>query len=86
MANAEVQGINIVIEDDQLDNWELLEMIQRFDNGEFGLIVDIMRTMLGVEQYEALKSAIKQNEGRISTKSMQQAFLSITQSISSVKN
>lgn len=86
MVSVETYGIKIIVEDDRLDDWELLELLRDYDKGNGGLIVDIMQTLLGSEQYTALKAAIKLTEGRVSSKSMVSAFNSIMTAASSTKN
>lgn len=86
MVKVEVQGIEISLTDDKLDDWELLELLRDYDKGNGGLIVDIMQLLLGEKQYNALKTAIKKNEGRVSSKSMLGAFNAIMEASKDSKN
>lgn len=86
MVEVNVHGISLNISDDKLDDWELLELLREYDKGNGGLIVDIMVSILGDKQYASLKSAIKAEEGRISSKSMMVAFTTIMEAAQNLKN
>lgn len=86
MVTVETQGIQLVVEDDRLDDWEFLELLRDYDKGNSGLIVDIMETILGAEQYAKLKAHLKERDGRVSSKTMIQVFSDVMNGASATKN
>lgn len=86
MIKVATHGIDLVIDDERLDDWELLEKLADYDAGNGGLIVDIMRTLLGADQYENLKAAVKIKYGRVSSKAMVEAFNDVMKGAQNAKN
>lgn len=86
MIKVATHGIDLVIDDERLDDWELLEKLADYDAGNGGLIVDIMRTLLGADQYESLKAAVKIKYGRVSSKAMVEAFNEVMKGAQNAKN
>lgn len=86
MVTVETQGIQLVVEDDRLDDWEFLELLRDYDKGNSGLIVDIMVSILGVEQYNKLKAHLKERDGRVSSKTMISVFSDVMNGASATKN
>lgn len=86
MIKVATHGIDLVIDDERLDDWELLEKLADYDAGNGGLIVDIMRTLLGADQYESLKAAVKIKYGRVSSKAMVEAFNDVMKGAQNAKN
>lgn len=86
MIKVATHGIELVIDDERLDDWELLEKLADYDAGNGGLIVDIMRTLLGADQYENLKAAVKIKYGRVSSKAMVEAFNDVMKGAQNAKN
>lgn len=86
MIKVATHGIDLVIDDERLDDWELLEKLADYDAGNGGLIVDIMRTLLGADQYKNLKAAVKIKYGRVSSKAMVEAFNDVMKGAQNAKN
>lgn len=86
MVTVETQGMQLVVEDDRLDDWEFLELLREYDKGNSGLIVDIMESILGAEQYNKLKAHLKERDGRVSSKTMISVFSDVMNGASATKN
>lgn len=58
-------GFKCVIQNEALDDWEVLELFRQVDKGDVGAIIDVAPLFLGDNQYEALKSHIKEKYGKV---------------------
>ena len=79
-------GFEVEIIEDNLGDWEFLELLSDIDDGETGLIVKAARMMLGKEGVDSLKDHLRNEKGRVSSESMVYALQELMESASEVKN
>lgn len=79
-------GFEFEIDEEVLDDWELLELLQEIDDGSIGKLSKAMVLMLGKEQYEKLKNFIKARDGKIKASVMVDEFSSIMNADKELKN
>ncbi len=79
-------GFEFKLEDDVLDDYELLEDLQKIDEGETGRVVDMVEKLLGKEQKDALKNHVRSVTGRVSAKRLMEEVSEIFQSCNVGKN
>lgn len=63
-------GFEFCIEDEALNDWELLEALRNFDNGNTGAMLDIERLLLGTEGSKALREHCRSENGRVPASAM----------------
>ena len=78
-------GFKFELEETALDNWELIESLQKVDTGHSGYIVDSAKLLLGKNQYEDLKTFLKEKDGMIKATTMYEEISSIFE-VSKLKN
>lgn len=79
-------GFEFEIDEEVLDDWEMLELLQEIDDGSVGKIAKAIVFLLGKEQYEKLKNFIKARDGKIKASVMIDEFTSIMNANKEVKN
>lgn len=79
-------GFEFEIDEEVLDDWEMLELLQEIDDGSVGKIAKAIVLLLGKEQYEKLKNFIKARDGKIKASVMIDEFTSIMNANKEVKN
>ena len=79
-------GFEFEIDEEILDDWELLELLQEIDDGNIGKLSKAIVFMLGEEQYKKLKDFIKARDGKIKASVMVDEFTSIMNAEKEVKN
>lgn len=79
-------GFEFELEEDVLDDYELLEILTKVDEGNYGLVTKMVDILLGEEQKELLKNHIRAKSGRVSAKKMMEEVSEIFQSSNSLKN
>ena len=79
-------GFEFELEEEVLDDYELLEILTKVDEGNYGLVTKMVDILLGEEQKELLKSHIRAKSGRVSAKKMMEEVSEIFQSSNSLKN
>ena len=79
-------GFEFEIDEEILDDWELLELLQEIDDGNIGKLSKAIVFMLGEEQYTKLKNFIKARDGKIKASVMVVEFFSIMNANKEVKN
>lgn len=79
-------GFELEIIEDNLGDWEFLELLSDIDEGETGLIVKAARMMLGKEGVKALKDHIRNEQGKVPAEAMIYALQEILESASELKN
>lgn len=79
-------GFEFEIDEEVLDDWEMLELLQEIDDGSVGKIAKAIVFLLGKEQYEKLKNFIKARDGKIKASVMIDEFTSIMNAEKEVKN
>lgn len=65
-------GFNIILEDEALDDYEILMAFNAMDKDQrqIGRIDDVYVSLLGEEQYEALREHIRNENGRVRASEM----------------
>lgn len=79
-------GFDYEVEDEILDDYELLELLNEADNGKAGAMIDVVECVLGEEQVKALKNHIRNESGRVSAKRMITEVMEILKSHGAGKN
>ena len=79
-------GFEFAISEEALDDYELLEILAEIDNGNGGLVPEMVTRLLGKEQKEALKEHLRDKNGKISTQSMMNEVMEIFKSNQEGKN
>lgn len=81
-------GFKIRIEDEALDDYEVLEILNEIDKNQenAGSIADVYEKLLGKEQYHALKEHMRGENGRIRTSAMIDALKEIFELDDDLKN
>lgn len=63
-------GFKFEIPEENIDDYELMEMLTEVDKGNQGLIVDIIERLIGKEQKDALKEHVRNEKGKVSITAM----------------
>lgn len=63
-------GFKFEIDEEELDDYELLEMLCEIDKGNTSLITDTAEKMLGKKQLKKLKEHVRDEKGRVSARKM----------------
>lgn len=63
-------GFVFEIPEENLDNYDLLEVLAEIDSGNTGLMPKMIEMLLGKEQKDALKEHIRKQDGRVSSAKM----------------
>lgn len=79
-------GFMFEIDERNLDDWELLELLEKIDDGDLTFLTKAMVFLLGKEQYEALKKFVKDRDGRIKISVMMNEFNAIMNANKETKN
>lgn len=79
-------GFEFELADEALDDYELLEILHKIDNGDNGLIVDMVDKLLGENQKEKLKEHVRAENGRVSAKLLLGEVMEIFKSNDAGKN
>ena len=78
-------GFEFELQDDVLDNWEMLEMIQEVDSGNTAVLTKLVPALLGAEQTQKLKDYIRQPNGVVRISDMSTAIADIFASCNTLK-
>lgn len=79
-------GFEFELEDDVLDDYELLEVLHKVDNGEESYVVDMVDMLLGEEQKKRLKEHIKKTHKKVSATQMMAEIAEIFNATQKGKN
>ena len=79
-------GFAFEIEEDVLDDYELLELLNEADNGKANAMLAVTEWVLGKEQKEALKNHLRNARGKVSAKRMIEEVMEILNSDGVGKN
>ena len=79
-------GFEFRLEDEALDDYELLETLQRIDEGEYQLTTAMVDMLLGKDQKEALKEHVRGDNGRVSAQRMLEEVMEIFETSNEGKN
>lgn len=63
-------GFEFELEDDVLDDYDLLECLQKADEGDTGCMIKVVDVLLGKEQKGRLKDHVRSDNGRVSAKAL----------------
>lgn len=79
-------GFEVELIEENLGDWEFLEVLTDIDEGKEGLIVKAARMMIGKEGVDSLKEHLRSENGKVSTEAMVDALQEILESTSESKN
>ncbi len=79
-------GYQTEIIEENIGDWEFLEVLSDIDEGEEGLIVKAARMMLGKEGVKDLKEHLRNEQGKVPTASMVEALRELMESANELKN
>ena len=79
-------GFNYTLNKDDLDDYELLEILSEIDSGKEQLYPKMIKMFLGEKQKERLKEHLRNKNGKISTIAMFNEVSEIFAQSKSVKN
>ncbi len=63
-------GFRFKIDEEELDDYELLEALCEIDKGNVSLITDAAKKILGKRQLKELKEHVRNEKGRVPAKEM----------------
>ena len=72
-------GFEVEVDEKALDDWEVMEIVCELDGEKYMRLSDLFITLLGNEQYQALKKHLKEHSesGRCTTTDMSAALAEI---------
>ncbi len=79
-------GFEAEIIEENVGDWEFLEILSDIDEGETGLIVKAARKMLGKDGVDRLKNHLRKEGGRVDITEMVEAFNELLTSVNELKN
>lgn len=78
-------GFEAELNDNILDDWEFLELLDDVDNGNEGAIVRVAKMLLGKDGLKSLKDHLRQ-DGHVKVTAMVPALTELMESASQLKN
>ncbi|NKG21111.1 hypothetical protein [Paeniglutamicibacter terrestris] len=72
-----VDGFEVTLDADKLDDYDLMENIARVDDGERERVVLVLRSMLGPDVHEEVKAKFRGDDGRIRVEPMIMFFYEV---------
>lgn len=79
-------GFEYELDEGTLDDYELLNAIQKFDQGDPLAVVDMIDRLLGEEQRDALKEHVREENGRVPMTKMLKEAMEIFENQNKTKN
>lgn len=79
-------GFKFEIDKEVLDDWELLELLEKIDSGDVSVMPKAITFLLGNRQYQNLKKFIKKRDGKIKITTMVEEFNQIMTAQKETKN
>ena len=79
-------GFKFEIDKEVLDDWELLELLEKIDSGDVSVMPKAITFLLGDRQYQNLKKFIKKRDGKIKITTMVEEFNQIMTAQKETKN
>lgn len=76
----EVEGVSLTIDREALNDYEVLELFDEVED-EPQKVTRLFRRIVGKEQHEALKDAVRGEDGRVDAERMARAFAKIVESL-----
>lgn len=74
-------GFEYEIDTEVMDDWEFVEKLRDSESDDPLAVVDVIRMMLGKEQYQKMKDHCRGENGRISIQKMTDELSDILQSV-----
>lgn len=63
-------GFEFGIPEENIDDYELMEMLTEIDKGNQGLIIEAVEKLIGKEQKDKLKDHVRDEKGRVKLTTM----------------
>lgn len=79
-------GLQLNVDLEVMDDWEVFELLREIDKGDSGAIVDLIPMVLGDKQFQALKEHLKAENGKIKASDMVNAFYELLEKVNALKN
>ena len=79
-------GFETEILEENVGDWEFLEVLSDIDEGEEGLIVKAARMLLGKEGVKSLKEHLRNEQGKVPVMTMVNALHELMESVNELKN
>ncbi len=79
-------GFETELIEENVNDWEFLEVLSDIDEGEEGLIVKAARMMLGKEGVKSLKDHLRNEQGKVPVTAMIDALQELLESVNELKN
>lgn len=79
-------GYEVNINDECLDDWEFLELLDEVDTGNGGAIVRVAKLLIGEDELKKLKEHLKGEGKRVPASAMITAITELMQSVGEAKN
>lgn len=79
-------GLQLKVDIDVMDDWDVFVLLREIDKGEAGAIVDLIPMCLGDKQFEALKERLKDENGKVKASDMVSAFYELLEKVNALKN
>lgn len=79
-------GLELQVDLEVMDDWEVFELLREIDKGDAGAIVDLIPMTLGEKQFEALKEKLKAENGKVRASDMVTSFYELFEKINALKN
>lgn len=79
-------GLQLEVDLDVMDDWDVFELLREIDKGETGAIVDLIPMCLGDDQFKALKEHLKNDSGKVKASDMVSAFYELLEKVNALKN
>lgn len=79
-------GFEFKVDEDALNDFEILEDIESYQNGNQAAIISLSRRFLGIQQYESLKEFTRGENGRVSATEMDKEITAIMNAVRGLKN
>ena len=78
-------GFPLRISSEVMDDWDLLEVLRKLDQGEAHLVIDAFKILLGDDQYENIKEHLRK-DGKLKASDMMNEFADIMTKAKELKN
>lgn len=79
-------GLQLNVDLEVMDDWEVFELLREIDKGDSGAIVDLIPMVLGDKQFQALKEHLKAENGKTKASDMVNAFYELLEKVNALKN
>lgn len=79
-------GYTASVETDNLDDWEIFELVARYDAGDGSALPPLVTKILGQEGLEGLKAHLKKKDGKVRASAVRDSVLEIFKELKELKN